>query len=62
MSWIEIVGVVEDVRDEGLEREGCPRVDGPLAQRILDRMAMMLRAVADPSPLPAPLTSLRAEP
>ena len=51
MSWIEIVGVVGHVRDEGLEREGRPLVYWPLAQRTQDRMAMVVRAAGDPAGL-----------
>jgi putative ABC transport system permease protein len=51
MSWVEVVGVVGHVRDEGLEREGRPLVYWPLAQRTQDRMAMVVRAAADPASL-----------
>ena len=51
MSWVEIVGVVGHVRDEGLEREGRPLVYWPLAQRTQDRMAMVVRTAADPAAL-----------
>jgi len=51
MSWIEIVGVVGHVRDEGLEHEGRPLVYWPLAQRTQDRMAMVVRTAADPAAL-----------
>jgi len=49
MSWVEIVGVVGHVRDEGLEREGRPLVYWPLGQRTQDRMAMVIRTAADPA-------------
>ena len=49
MSWIEVVGVVGHVRDEGLEREGRPLVYSPLAQRTQDRMAMVVRTAGDPA-------------
>ena len=48
MSWVEIVGVVGHVRDEGLEREGRPLVYWPRTQRTQDRMAMVVRTAADP--------------
>ena len=51
ISWVEVVGVVGHVRDEGLEREGRPLVYWPLAQRTQDRMAMVVRTAADPATL-----------
>jgi putative ABC transport system permease protein len=47
--WIEIVGVVGHVRDEGLDRSSRPLVYSPYPQRTQDRMAMVVRAEGDPS-------------
>ena len=43
LPWVEIVGVVAHVRDEGLDRDSRPLVYWPLAQRTQDRMAMVVR-------------------
>ena len=53
ISWVEVVGVVGHVRDEGLEREGRPLVYWPLAQRTQDRMAMVVRTAGEPATLAA---------
>lgn len=47
--WIEIVGVVGHVRDEGLDRSTRPLVYSPYPQRTQDRMAMVVRAEGDPA-------------
>jgi putative ABC transport system permease protein len=49
LPWVEIVGVVGHVRDEGLERDGRPLVYWPVAQRTQDRMAMVVRTATDPA-------------
>jgi putative ABC transport system permease protein len=49
MPWIEIVGVVGHVRDEGLDRPGRPLVYWPLRQRTFDRTAMVIRTAGDPA-------------
>jgi hypothetical protein len=49
LPWVEIVGVVGHVRDEGLDRGSRPIVYWPLAQRTLDRMAMVVRSAAEPT-------------
>ena len=53
ISWVEVVGVVGHVRDEGLEREGRPLVYWPLAQRTQDRMAMVVKTAGDPNGMTA---------
>lgn len=53
--WVEIVGVVGHVRQEGLDSDPRPQVYWPHQQRTQDRMAMVLRTTADPSSLTAPL-------
>jgi putative ABC transport system permease protein len=53
--WVEIVGVVGHVRQEGLDRDPRPQVYWPHQQRAQDRMAMVVRTAADPSSLTAPL-------
>ncbi len=49
LAWVEIVGVVGHVRDEGLDRPGRPLVYWPLPQRTQDRMAMVVRTTSDPA-------------
>ena len=51
--WVEVVGVVGHLRDEGLVRDSRPQVYWPYQQRTLDRMAMVVRTAADPSSLAA---------
>jgi predicted permease len=53
--WIEIVGVVGHVRQEGLDSDPRPQVYWPHQQRTQDRMAMVVRTTADPSSLTAPI-------
>src|SRR4051812_33901324 len=55
--WVEIVGVVGHVRQEGLDSDPRPQVYWPHQQRAQDRMAMVVRTTADPSSLTA---SIRA--
>lgn len=47
LTWVEIVGVVGHVRDEGLDRPGRPLVYWPLPQRTQDRVAMVVRTASD---------------
>jgi putative ABC transport system permease protein len=53
--WVEIVGVVGHVRQEGLDSDPRPQVYWPHQQRTQDRMAMVVRTTADPSSLTAPI-------
>ena len=53
--WVEIVGVVGHVRQEGLGSDPRPQVYWPYQQRTQDRMAMVVRTTADPSSLTAPI-------
>ena len=55
--WVEIVGVVGHVRQEGLGSDPRPQVYWPHQQRTQDRMAMVVRTSAGPSSLTA---SIRA--
>jgi len=47
--WVEIVGVVGHVRDQGLDRASLPLVYWPYPQRTQDRMAMVVRAAGKPA-------------
>lgn len=49
--WVEIVGVVGHIRQEGLDRDPRPQVYWPYQQRTQDRMAMVVRAPVEPSSL-----------
>jgi putative ABC transport system permease protein len=53
--WIEIVGIVGHVRQEGLDSDPRPQVYWPYQQRTQDRMAMVVRTTTDPSSLTAPI-------
>lgn len=55
--WVEVVGVVGHVRQEGLDSDPRPQVYWPYHQRTQDRMAMVVRTTTDPSSLTA---SIRA--
>jgi predicted permease len=55
LPWVEIVGVVAHVRDEGLDRDSRPLVYWPLAQRTQDRMAMVVRAAGTDAAAIAPV-------
>jgi putative ABC transport system permease protein len=55
--WVEIVGVVGHVRQEGLDSDPRPQVYWPHQQRTQDRMAMVVRTTADPSSLTASIRS-----
>jgi putative ABC transport system permease protein len=54
-QWVEIVGVVGHVRQEGLDSDPRPQVYWPHQQRTQDRMAMVVRTTVDPSSLTAPI-------
>jgi predicted permease len=54
-QWVEIVGVVGHVRQEGLNTDPRPQVYWPHQQRTQDRMAMVVRTITDPSSLIAPV-------
>jgi len=51
--WVEIVGVVGHVRQEGLDTDPRPQVYWPHQQRTQDRMAMVVRTTGDPSSITA---------
>ncbi len=51
--WVEIVGVVGHLRDEGLDKDPRPQVYWPYQQRTQDRMAMVVRTSADSASLTA---------
>jgi putative ABC transport system permease protein len=53
--WVEIVGVVGHVRQEGLDSDPQPQVYWPHQQRTQDRMAMVVRTTADPASLTVPI-------
>ncbi len=53
--WVEIVGVVGHVRQEGLGSDPRPQVYWPHQQRTQDRMAMVVRTTTDPSSFSAPI-------
>ena len=53
--WIEIVGVVGHVRQEGLDSDPLPQVYWPHRQRPQDRMAMVVRTTVDPSSRASPI-------
>jgi predicted permease len=53
--WVEIVGVVGHVRQEGLESDPRPQAYWPHQQRTQDRMAMVVRTGADPAAFAAPI-------
>jgi len=50
--WIEIVGVVGHVRQEGLDTDPRVQVYWPYQQRTQDRTAMVIKATVEPSSLP----------
>jgi putative ABC transport system permease protein len=53
--WVEIVGVVGHVRQEGLDSDPRRQVYWPYQQRTQDRMAMVVRTTGDPSSATAPI-------
>lgn len=50
-EWVEIVGVVGDVRQHTIERQGLPEMYRPFAQHPLTTMRVMVRTSGDPAPL-----------
>lgn len=59
-EWIEVIGVIDDVRDDGLETEVQPTLYIPVAQDPANTMTFLLRAAGDPAPLiPAFRAALR---
>jgi predicted permease len=56
--WQEIVGVVGDVRQQGLDADAAPEVHVPYAQSPISQMAILVRTATDPVAL-AP--AIRAE-
>jgi putative ABC transport system permease protein len=55
MPWVRIVGVAGHVRHEGLDRDPRPQVYWPYAQRTQDRVAMVVKTVADPAAMTSPI-------
>ncbi len=53
--WVEIVGVVGHIRQEGLDSDLRQQVYWPHQQRTQDRMAMVIRTTGDPSSATAPI-------
>jgi putative ABC transport system permease protein len=49
--WTEIVGVVGDVRQRGLDADVFPEIEMPYAQSPLATMAIVVRAAGEPSAL-----------
>ena len=49
--WTEIVGVVGDVRQRGLDADAFPEVEMPYAQSPVGTMAVVVKAASDPSAL-----------
>jgi len=54
-SWIEIVGVVGDVRQKGLDHQASEEVYIPFAQRPLIEMNLLARTEGDPRQLALPI-------
>jgi predicted permease len=61
LPWVEVVGVVGHVRNEGLDVDPRPQVYWNYLQRAQDRMVLVVRASQDPRPLiPGVLQAIRA--
>ena len=60
--WVEIVGVVGHIRNEGPEEDNRPQVYWPQSQRAQDRAALVVRSSRDPESLTsAVITEIRRE-
>jgi putative ABC transport system permease protein len=59
-QWITVVGVVANVRQQGLAAEVEPEIYRPFAQEPTDAMTLILRTTADPGALVANLRSALA--
>jgi putative ABC transport system permease protein len=57
-GWSEIVGIVGDVRQQGLDAAVQPEVQAPITQSAISTMAILVRTEGDP---PALLPALRAQ-
>ncbi len=49
--WVEIVGVIGHIRNEGPEQDNRPQVYWPHSQRAQDRGALVVRTLREPSAL-----------
>ena len=47
--WVEIIGVVGHLRNEGLDVDSRPQVYWPYQQRTQDRMALVVKTSVDPA-------------
>jgi len=50
-NWVEIVGVVADVKDAGLARKTQPAIYQPFTQRCWSRMSLVIRTRGEPTHL-----------
>lgn len=57
-GWSEIVGIVGDVRQRGLDADVQPEVQAPITQSAISTMAILVRTEGDPTAL---LPALRAQ-
>jgi putative ABC transport system permease protein len=53
--WVEVVGVVGHILNDGLDVDPRPQVYWPYWQRAQDRMVLVVRARDDPAPLTRPV-------
>jgi putative ABC transport system permease protein len=63
-QWRTIVGVVADVKHEGLRRDAIPTVYGPLSQAfpvLANRMRLVVRTAGDPLALASTVRSIVGE-
>jgi putative ABC transport system permease protein len=59
-SWLRIVGVVDDVRHLGLDRDPVAEMYHPIAQTAVPNLTVVLRTVADPASItPAARSALQ---
>jgi hypothetical protein len=49
--WEEIVGVVGDVRQQGLDADVFPEIQIPFTQSPINQMAILLRTSVEPGAL-----------
>jgi putative ABC transport system permease protein len=58
LPWLEIVGVVGDVRHQGLDQRPDPELYVPMAQSPPSQVNLVLRIVSEPAPLAASIRSI----